>query len=242
MRCFIRLTIAATLAISPTVMAQAPPIPIGPEVSVTGRGEVNITPNRAVLLVTVESRAQLAARAATDNARKVDATIAALHAAGVKPAELTNGGYSVAQAYDDSNNRRRPDGFMARNTLRIEVPRIADVGRLIDVALSVGATQVLPVQFLGPDVEGARRRALAIAVREARLDAEALAAAAGGSLGKLTELSTSMSPGAFMRESIVVSSGVLRSDSPVPTNLTPADLTVSAVASVRWEFIARRVP
>ncbi|MDO8502641.1 MAG: SIMPL domain-containing protein [Gemmatimonadaceae bacterium] len=242
MHCFIRLGIAATLAASRTGIAQVPPSPIGPEVSVVGRGEVNITPDRAVLIVTVESRALLAARAAADNARKVDATITALHAAGVKPAELTNGSYSVAQDYEASNNSRRPNGFMARNTLRIEVPLIADVGRLIDAALSGGATQVLPVQFLGPDIEGARRRALAIAVREARLDAEALAAAAGGSLGKLMALSTSMSPG-YMREAYIVATSSLSSSyGPVPTNLTPADLTITAVASARWEFIARRAP
>lgn len=239
MRCFIRLAIAATLAASRAGIAQVPPSPVGPEVSVTGSGEVNITPNRAVLIVAVESRAQLAARAAADNARKVDATITALHAAGVKPAELTNGGYSVAQDYEVSNNNRRPSGFIARNTLRIEVPRIADVGRLIDAALSGGATQILPVQFLGPDIEGARRRALAIAVKEARLDAEALAAAAGGSLGKLTALSTSAG---YMREPSFLARGGIASSGPVPTNLTPADLTVAATASVRWEFIARRAP
>ncbi len=234
-----RLAIAATLTAS-VAGAQIPQSPSGPEVSVTGRGDVKITPNRAVLIMTVESRAPLAARAASDNARRVEATIAALYAAGVKPAELTNGGYSVGQDYEVTDNRRRPIGFMSRNTLRIEVPRIADVGRLIDVGLAGGATQVSPVEFLGPDVEGARRRALAIAVREARLDAEALAAAAGGSLGKLMALSTAMSPG-YARDGFM-SSVVVTASRAVPTNLTPADLTITATASARWAFVAGRSP
>lgn len=237
MHCFMRLTIAAAFAASRTGVAQVPIAPIPPEVSVTGRGEVNITPNRAVLVVNVESRAQLAARAAADNARKVDATLAALRAAGVKPAEVTNGGYSVAQDYEVTNNSRRPNGFIARNTIRIDVPVIADIGRLIDVALSGGATQIPAVQFLGPDVEGARRRALAIAVREARLDAEAFAAAAGGSLGRVTALSTTPSFPSY-RENAVVTTSLVAGG--VATNLTPADLTIGATASIRWEFVARR--
>ena len=240
MHCFMRLTIAAAFAASRTGVAQVPIPPIGPEISVTGRGEVSVTPNRAVLVVNVESRAQLAARAAMDNARKVDATLAALRAAGVKTADLTNGGYSVAQDYEVTNNNRRPNGFIARNTIRIDVHVIADVGRLIDVALSGGATQVPAVQFLGPDVEGARRRALAIAVREARLDAEALAAAAGGSLGKVTALSTTPSFPSNRENVVALSTVVAGGYASVPTNLTPADLTIGATASIRWEFVAKR--
>ena len=100
-----------------------------------------------------------------------------------------------------------------------------------------GAGEINSVQFGAPNIEEARRAAMTEAVKQARADAAVLASAAGGTLGRLITLSSSSSfppgYGSYQMESVAV----LTSGSSVPTVISPRDLTVSAQALGRWEFI-----
>lgn len=209
------------------------------EIATTGRGEVRVPPTRAVVAFTVENFAKNAAQAASDNSRTSQAIRKSLRDAGVAENELSNGGYSVYQDFE-KGDRMKPRGFNARNVIRVEVLRVADVGTLIDAALAAGATSVSPIQFTAGDLTAFRRDALKAAVAEARRDAETLAEAAGGSLGRLLAM-TSNTPGSPIggRASEVMltasSAGAY-----VPTDLRPSDMTVAAFASGRWEFIPRK--
>jgi uncharacterized protein YggE len=211
--------------------------PAFPEISVVGRGDVLVSADRARLSVTIETHDQTAVRAASDNAEATARTIAALKSAGAAEQDIKTSGYTVWMDYD--SNGRRIKGFGARNSLRVEVPRIADLGRLVDAALSGGATQLQPVQFLGPKIDQARHDAMVAAVARARADAQILAEAAGGTLGDLISLtSTSGTPGSYERnfnlDAVVLSGAV------APTNFSPSDLVVSATAAGKWRFLSRK--
>lgn len=208
------------------------------EISSSGRGEVRVTPNKAVLVVIVENRAPLASDAASLTAGGVASTIAALKAAGAAANQITNGGYSVTQDYETDRNTRKPKGFIARNPIRIEVVDIANVGKFIDTALASGSTQISPIQFSAANHGEARREALALAVAEARRDAEALAAAAGGGLGRLLTMTTGPSQPMYRGDYDVVVTAA--SGSATPTTIAPNDLVISGIVSARWEFVPRR--
>ena len=230
---FCALTLSSS-AVSVDLVAQdAAPRP--PEIAVTGRGDISVVPDRAVLLATVVTNANSATVAGSENARIVAQAIERLRAAGATEKQITNGGYSLGQDYE-SGDRRRPRGFVARNTLRIEVPEVANVGRMLDAALAGGASEIAPIQFIGPDMASARSQALRAAMLDARRDAEALADAAGGSLGKLLSVTTGPSQPRF--GSFEATGAVLASAA--PTVIRPNDVTVSAFASVRWEFVPKR--
>jgi uncharacterized protein YggE len=148
---------------------------------------------------------------------------------------LTNQGYSIEQAYED--NGRKRGGFTARNTIRARVNGVDQVGKVIDAAVNGGAGEINSVQFGAPNIEEARRAAMTEAVKQARADAAVLASAAGGTLGRLITLSSSSGfppgYGYAQLESVVVTGAA----SSVPTVISPRDLTVSAQALGRWEFI-----
>jgi uncharacterized protein YggE len=205
-----------------------------PEITASGHGETHLPPTFAVVMIGVTTRAGTAADAATQNAAKVASALAALRQAGVAAQDLTNQGYSIEQAYED--NGRRRGGFTARNTIRARVNSVNQVGQIIDAAVGGGAGEINSVQFGAPNIEEARRAAMTEAVKQARADAAVLASAAGGTLGRLITLSSSSSfppgYGSFQLESVVVTGA-----SSVPTVLSPQDLTVSAQALGRWEFI-----
>ena len=245
-----RLVYAAGLAIilvAPRAFSQAiPNPPRPPEITAAGRGEVAVTPDRAAILVSVESRAASAATAAADNATKMAAVFKALRAAGLAQADITTSGYSVGQ---DPRSMRMamptgmppgvsvPVEFLARNTVRAIVRRIDDTGKVIDAALAAGATSIASVQFSSANTDEARRNALATAVAQAQRDAETLARAAGGSLGRLLSMSSSGSPiqyGGDASFSYAIEAGA---GAAYPTMINPRDMSVFVSVFGRWEFV-----
>ena len=210
-----------------------------PQVSAMGRGEVRVKPTRAIIFFTVIGRGETAAAAATENARQVASTIRALTTAGVKSDDITNPGYNVQPDYDYTTNGRKQNGFMASNTIRVEIPRVTDLGKIIDAGLSGGASQVGSAQLLGDKMEDVRREALRLAVKSAKEDAAAMAEAAGGSLGQLLSVSSgevSPNPSVMLRQAMA--GGV--ASSAIPTSILPSDLTVTSIATARWEFVPRK--
>lgn len=211
--------------------------PALPEVTATGRGDVLVTPDRARLSVMVESHADNASRAASDNALAVASVRAALLAAGATQSDIRTVGYNVSQDYD----RGKPKGFVARNSMRVDVQQIALLGKFIDAALKGGATQLAPVQFFGPGLEKARHEALAQAIARARGDAEAMAQAAGGVLGDIISLSSSsFGPGSYEQPMQVSATSGLASSSMNPTSFSVSELTISATAVGKWRYVVRK--
>jgi uncharacterized protein YggE len=231
--------------------AQANPTqPRIPEITASGRGEVAITPDRATVLVSVESRAASAAAAASANSAKMSSVLDALRRAGLAQSDLTTSMYTVGQ---DPRSMRIAPGtpgvpmmpveFLARNTVRASVRRIDDVGKVIDAALAAGATSIASVQFSSPTTDEARRSAISMAASQAQKDADALARAAGGSLGRLLSISstspnapfsTSFSSDTYFPMEAAIAGG---SAALYPTMINPRDLTVVVSVFGRWEFV-----
>ena len=239
----------AIVLVAPCALSQViPNPPRTPEITATGRGEVAVTPDRAAVLVTVESRAPSAAAAASANASKMTAVFQALRGAGLTQADLTTSGYSVGQ---DPRTMRMgmpfgappgpavPVEFLARNTVRAVVRRLDDTGKVIDAALAAGATSIASVQFSSPSADEARRSALATAVAQAQRDADVLARAAGGTLGRLLSMSAGGPGGSAMSyaSDTNFSYAIEAAAMAYPTMINPRDVSVSVSVFGRWEFI-----
>lgn len=233
-----RILIAAAVgiaALAGVAGAQAPP-DRPPEVIASGRGEMRVAPSTASVVISVTTRASTAAAAASANASKLATTITAIRATGVPAADIVTMGYNVGQNWDYTQSGRQPAGFIARNSVRVEVRKLDDLGRIIDAALAGGATEVASVQFGAPTTADARRSALASAVSEARADAEAMAAAAGGRLGRVISITTGNA--SFPMEQDYAVRELAEGNAPSPmTNISPRDLTINATVTVRWEFV-----
>jgi uncharacterized protein YggE len=133
-----------------------------------------------------------------------------------------------------------PIEFLARNTVRASVKRPDDVGKVIDAALGAGATSIASVQFSSPTTEEARGNALSMGVAQAQRDANILAKASGGTLGRLLSMSSSGgSPvmGAGFAGDIYYSVDREAGGTAFPTMINSRDLTVSVTVFGRWEFI-----
>ena len=218
--------------------AQPLPAQLGPDIITSATGEARVTPDRAQVLIGVQTRSATAAQAGADNARKTRAVIDAVKARGIPAAQIATSEYNLYPEYDPQP-REGPQapqviGYVANNTLRIEVRQLDQVGSIIDAALAAGANMVNTIQFFASNVDAARRSALGEAVSRARGDAEALARAAGGSLGPLLELNTQSQP---VRPVYAAERMMRLGAADAQTPIEAGQQTLSVWVSGRWAFL-----
>jgi uncharacterized protein len=233
--CVLLATIIAPLTVhSQDSRATNEPIP---QIAVTGRGEVKVSPDRATIQVSVQTRATTAAAAAAENATKQQSVIAALRALGLENDQLSTINYNV---YPEQRYEQGKDpvivAYNVTNTILVDVRRLSQVGPVIDAALSHGANMIASLQFYASNTETARRSAIATAIEKARADADAAARAAHGSLGSLLEINIgAYSPPPPRPVMMARVAGAAQMDS---TPINPGEETLSVEVSTRWRFIA----
>jgi len=230
------LLAAALACVQPCVAADA----AVPQVAAGGSGEVRIPPTRATFSVAIETNAPTSAGAAFENARISKAVTAALVAAGLPREDLKASRLNVNAIWDYAKaGERRRRGYVATNALQVDTRGLERLGALIDASLEAGATSVAGPSFSSDDHGAARRQALALAVAAARDDAEAIAQAAGGTLGELLDAGTdgaeySGAPAPML----AMQARAAGAD--VTTEVISSDITVSAHVNLRWAFVPSR--
>jgi uncharacterized protein YggE len=203
-----------------------------------GNGEVRVAPDRATINIAVETRAATAAAAGAENARRQQATLDALRKMGIAKELISTVEYNVSPDYQYDREGNKPPtvvGYVVRNTIRAEIRKLDDLGRVIDAALGGGANTIGAVEFSSSNVEGARQQALANAVANARTQAEAMAKAGGGTLGRLLELNSQ----AYTRPPMpMLEMAAVRAQAKdvAETPINPGEFVVSASVTGRWEF------
>lgn len=234
------LGIAASLAAPATIRAQAPMPAVAapvPSLVSSGQGEAKVTPDRASVMVNVQTRAATAAAAGAENASRTRAVLDALMKLGLSKDQLSTEGYSVypEMAYDKNGGNPRVAAYVVTNTVKAETRRTDQAGAIVDAALGAGANMINGLSFYASSIEEARRAAITSAVTNARADAEAMARAAGGSLGQLLELST-QGPTVPPRPMYDMARKSMQASEPTPIN--PGQLTVTVFVNARWQFVA----
>jgi len=213
----------------------APPAPVAPQIAAAGLGESRVIPDRARIQIAVQTRATTAAAAGAANAKKQRAVIDTLRALGVAADQITTTAYSVQpeMQYDKDGGTPRVVGYVVTNGLRVEASRFDLIAPAIDAALAKGANSIDQLELFSSRADEARRASLADAVGKARADAETMARAAGGSLGRLLELVSGeqVSP---VQPFAVAQVRMAKASS---TPIEPGETTVRTSVSARWEFV-----
>lgn len=234
------LTVAVTGAAAPATaqepMHAAPP----PQIVTSASAEVQVTPNRATISIGVQSRAATAAQASAENSRRQRAVIDAIKAKGVPAERISTSGFNVIPEtrYDrEGQQAPRTTSYLVSNMVNVDLQRIDLVGPVIDAALGAGANQINSLSFTVASADSARRVALTRAVEKARADAEAMARAAGGSLGELIELVASDAYMPPPRPLAMARMEAMQADA-VP--IEPGQEAIRASVTARWRYVSGR--
>ena len=131
----------------------------------------------------VEARRRTAAAALRASSVRMRRVIARLREAGVRAADIQTRRVEVDRASRRTRGGRRPAGYRALNSIAATVRDLALAGRLVDIAVSAGATHAGGPDFFRSDAVELYRGALVAAFDQARAKAQSLAARAGVALG-----------------------------------------------------------
>ena len=206
-----------------------------PQLSASATAEVQLKPDRATLAFSVESRGATAAKAGAETSRKQRAVLDTLRALGIATEQMTTASIEINPEFAYDAKTPRLAGYVARNTVRVEVRDIDKVGALIDGALAREATGIGSLQFISSKAEEARRQALELAVAKAKGEAESMAKAAGGTLGGLIALDAQPSYQAPIAVDMLMKSAAARAPDSMP--VSPGQIRISATVTGRWGFL-----
>jgi len=214
-----------------------------PVIVVTGSGSAEVPPDRVTIEFMVQNRSRTAAEASDENARKTRPILEALHRLGVPDTAVTSAGFAVQPPWDPRTGARKENQSLAMHRVRVKVKEIRSAGSIVEAVLDTGADRIESVSFTVSDLDSARESALSEAVAQARGDADVMARAAGGQLGRLIEVTTqgtASPPRAYDLHLSYVNATASGSGTP---SITPGPTMVSVTVLGRWEFVeGRAVP
>ena len=177
------------LLLAAAMPAAAQPQPPAPAVIVTaGEGVVKQAPDRAWVTIGAESHAKTAQEAQRANTDAMTAVIDRIKTAGIAADAIQTSGYNLQPEFDYVNGKQSLRGYVARNQVQVRVDALAKTGEIMTAVVANGATTVSGVRFDLKDREGAERQALALAVRDARRRADALAGGANVTIERVIRI------------------------------------------------------
>ena len=179
MRSLVAVVLACAVGAAPVRAQQTPLSPVS-SIRVTGDAKVTARPDRVQIDIGVTTRAAQSQEAASQNARQVDAVLAAVRKA-TPAAVLKTISYSLNPTYQYHSKGEEPTiaGYSAVNVVQVTLDDLAKIGTVIDSATLAGANHVQGIQFTLRDQDAVRAEALRQAATRARAEAEVLAAALG---------------------------------------------------------------
>ena len=174
---------ALLMLVAACAAAQTAPQPPLRGVAVTAQGQVQAQPDTAVLAFNVAAQAQTAANAYAEAQRQTETIRGLLRRNGIATSEAQLGAYQLQPQYDWKT--RQVTGYAVTVNVSVELEDFGKIAPILDQAGAAGLPASQSVEFRLKNEQAAKDRAVAAAFRNARQEAEALAEAAGVSLGAL---------------------------------------------------------
>lgn len=179
--------LALALVLSACAPAQGPRT-----LSVSGSGDAFLAPDIAYIYIGVHTESPTAADAVTDNTAQTEKLMQAIRDFGIDAKDIRTTNFSIWPMDRFDPGTGMPSGektYAVDNTVYVTVRNLETLGDLLDTAVQAGANTVNSIQFDVAEKDGALKEARAAALEDAKSQAQALAEAAGLSLGEIRTIS-----------------------------------------------------
>ena len=234
--------LAVAIALAPVAAAaeeSGPSVAGGaPTVVVSGQASEDVKPDIATVSLSIEVEKPTAAEAANENARRAEAVIAGLEAAGVDAKDIATVGLSLYPVWNNSQNQLRVvSAYQATNRIAVRVQPLDKAGALVAQAVANGADY----QGVGFDVSDreAREDALRVkAVENAAHRAELYARGAAMKLGPLRSIQADAAQPAY-RPLAEAARSFKAVGAPPPPPIEAGLITLTETVSATWALAPR---
>ncbi len=206
-----------------------------PQISVSATAASSQVPDTASVSAGIVTQGKTAGAAMRANANKMNAVFGALKAAGILEKNIQTSQLSLSPRYN-YQDRRAPkiDGYEARNTVSAKTETLDDVGSMLDALVIAGVNNINNVRFSIKDPKSAKSEARTQAIIHARAKAEAMASAAGVSIGTLQSISENSNSG-FNPQPQFARSAALSSEASTP--IAAGEQTVSVTVNLTYNIV-----
>lgn len=206
-------------------------------ITLNGHGEVQKTPDMAIVNIGVTTTAETAREALASNTENMAKVLASITASGVDSKDIRTSDFSVNPRIDygssssSSSQEPKTTGYDVVNNVTVTLRKVDGLGNLLDAVVQAGSNRINGIQFGVSDADTALDTARGAAVADARRKAEIYASAAGVSLGNVV----SISEAATGYQPVVMRAKAIAADaSPVP--IANGEQTLATDVNVTWEL------
>jgi uncharacterized protein len=208
-------------------------------VSVTGSGEVKAQPDMAYVTLGVEARRPTLAEARTEVNATVERIMALTRELKIEPKFVDSTRLQVQPDYrwDEKASRQVLLGYVVSRQVDVELHDLDRLGTLLEKSVSAGVNQVGGARLDSSRRKELERAALTQAVDDARLNADALARAAGAKLGPVQSLNTTgMMPVPMYAERAMTVAAAPKADG-AAESYQPSEMKFTANVSAQFELL-----
>jgi uncharacterized protein len=196
-----------------------------------GEASMSVKPDLAKLSVSITTQATTAQEASTLNATRSTAVFTALEQGVGRSGEIRTVSYTVTPNYSYPREGVPVlTGFTATNTVEVSLSDLNLTGKIIDTAISAGATRVDSLRLMLKDEEPVRAQALRLAGQKARARAESIAAGLNVRVGALLSAEEG-----FVQQ--IIADSRVAAPTATTTPIEPGNLEVRAQITVEYETL-----
>jgi uncharacterized protein len=203
-------------------------------INVSGTGQISAEPDVAVITVGVETQAEEAGAALSENSEQMQAIIDSLTEAGIAQESIRTQVVQLNPRYDTSPRQADPPGppeivgYSATNLVEVRVTDLDNMGQVLDSATQAGANRISNIRFEISDPSDVLDQAREAAWADALHKAEQLTSLADAELGEVLRIrESSQTPGPVLGRGVVVEEAAA-----VPVE--PGTQTVTVNLDVTW--------
>jgi uncharacterized protein YggE len=212
----------------------APNIALTRQITVVGKGEAKAAPNTASVQLGVQSEAETARQALSDNNTRMQALIVQLKELGVAEKDIQTSNITIYPRYDDKG--RDVLGYQVSNTVTVTIRNISQTGELLDKVVDAGANNVTGISFAIDQPSAIEQAARDAAIKDARARAEAMAKASNATIGQVLSITENIgaSPPPVYPMEARATAGGMAADAMVPVQ--SGEQTINAQVQITFEL------
>lgn len=201
-------------------------------VEVSGTGEVNVSPDKAIITVGVKTQKTEASDAQNSNSQIMNNVLNAVKSKGVDENTIKTVNYDVNPEYNEAYTKIA--SFSVTNVIMFETTDVSKAGEILQAAGDAGANTNFNISFGLQDEKTAYNNALKLAVEDAKGKAQTIVDAAGKGLGDLLSIQESNYSSTYSSNAMYDTEGLASGNSvPIESGELTVVANVSVVYSVR---------